>query len=178
MQFTHTGESRENGVAERCHRSLMNAVRTLLEDSGLPQKFWAEAYMTAIKNQNSMKHKRTGMIPYTATFKKNPSWELFKPFGCLVSYLEVKSGKIGKRGRKGIMIRYNPTNTKGYRILDMENEKIVFSGNVKFFENVFPMARVSTNLEIEYGQESNEEEKSQSESESEEGFVSRKQRPY
>ena len=160
LQYTHTGESRENGVAERTHRSLMNTVRTLLEESGLPQRFWAEAYMTAIKNQNAMKHKRTGRIPYRAAYNKNPDWELHRPFGCLVSYLDTKSGKLGKRGRKGVMIGYNSSNTKGYRIMDLDTERVISSGNVKFFEEIFPMALVSTDLKIIYGNGSSQEEDS------------------
>lgn len=33
----------QNGVTERKNRTVMNMVRSLLSDSGLPKKFWPEA---------------------------------------------------------------------------------------------------------------------------------------
>ena len=171
MQFTHTGESKENGVAERTHRSLMNSVRILLEESGLSQKFWAEAYATAVKNQNSVKHKRTGRIPHLEVYGTYPDWDQFRPFGCLVTYLDRKSGKLGKRGRKGIMVGYNPSNTKGYRVLDMETGKIIYSGNVKFFESTFPMSLSVTNLQLEFSKDLEIEDKYQDEYDSDDDSV-------
>ena len=63
QQFSHTGESKENGVAERAHRTLLNSVRTMLDASGLDKSFWAEAFKFAVYNQNAVVHKRTGNIP-------------------------------------------------------------------------------------------------------------------
>ena len=37
----------QNGVAERMDRTLVETVRTMLSDSKLPKKFWAEALSTA-----------------------------------------------------------------------------------------------------------------------------------
>ena len=38
----------QNGVAERLNRSIMNKVRSMLSESGLDQKFWAEAASTSV----------------------------------------------------------------------------------------------------------------------------------
>lgn len=38
----------QNGVAERLNRSIMNKVRSMLSESGLEQRFWAEAASTAV----------------------------------------------------------------------------------------------------------------------------------
>ena len=148
QQFSHTGESKENGVAERAHRTLMNSVRTMLDASGLDESYWAEAFKFSVCNQNAVMHKRTGNIPYYAAYEEYPDWNKFRPFGCLVTYLDRKSGKLGKRGRRGIMIGYNSSNTKGYRILDLETNKITTSANVKFFENNYPMKIYDTKFEI------------------------------
>ncbi len=37
----------QNGVAERMNRTLMESVRSMLADSGLPKQFWAEALNTS-----------------------------------------------------------------------------------------------------------------------------------
>ena len=37
----------QNGVSERMNRTLMETVRSMLADSKLPHRFWAEALSTA-----------------------------------------------------------------------------------------------------------------------------------
>ena len=38
----------QNGVAERMNRTILEKVRSMLSDSGLPRMFWAEATQTAV----------------------------------------------------------------------------------------------------------------------------------
>ena len=45
---TCTYTPQQNGVAERLNRSIMNKVRSMLSESGLDQKFWAEAASTSV----------------------------------------------------------------------------------------------------------------------------------
>jgi len=44
---TCTYTPQQNGVAERMNRTLMEKVRCLLNESGLDERFWAEAASTA-----------------------------------------------------------------------------------------------------------------------------------
>ena len=66
----------QNGVAERLNRTLAETVRAMLIDSKLPQKFWAEALLTAVylKNQSPTKALE-GMTPYEAWTKEKPHVE-------------------------------------------------------------------------------------------------------
>ena len=43
---TCTDTPQQNGLAERMNRTIMNKVRCMLNDSGLPKSFWAEAAST------------------------------------------------------------------------------------------------------------------------------------
>ncbi|GJR16644.1 retrovirus-related pol polyprotein from transposon TNT 1-94 [Tanacetum coccineum] len=45
--LTVTGTPQQNGLAERMNMTLLNKVRCLLIQSGLPDSFWAEATVTA-----------------------------------------------------------------------------------------------------------------------------------
>jgi hypothetical protein len=65
---------------------------------------------------------------------------------------------LGKRGRKGVMLGYNDSNTKGYRIMDLETEKITTSSNVKFFENNYPYKVYNTRFQIHQDQEKDSED--------------------
>nr|GEZ89334.1 hypothetical protein [Tanacetum cinerariifolium] len=67
----------QNGVAERRNRTLIEAARTMSEDSKLPTTFWAEAINTACSMQNMvLVVKPHFMTPY----------ELFKDEGIFVGY--------------------------------------------------------------------------------------------
>ncbi len=46
-EYTMAKSPEQNGVSERMNRTLVEKVRSMLADSKLPHKFWAEALMTA-----------------------------------------------------------------------------------------------------------------------------------
>jgi len=45
-----------NGIAERLNRTLMDLVRSMLKDAKVPQKFWAEAVVTAAYIRDRIGH--------------------------------------------------------------------------------------------------------------------------
>ncbi|GJV68445.1 putative reverse transcriptase domain-containing protein [Tanacetum coccineum] len=84
------GTPQQNGLAERMNMTLLNKVRCLLIQSGLPDSFWAEATVTAAYLINRS--------PSTALEKKTPmdlwsehptNYEMLRIFGC-VAYSHVK----------------------------------------------------------------------------------------
>jgi len=76
LTVPHTPE--QNGIAERKNRTLVEAARCMMIQSGLPPSFWAEAISTAnyIKNRCTTKslvagtpfEKWTGRRPNIANF--------------------------------------------------------------------------------------------------------------
>ena len=59
----------QNGVAERMNRTLVETTRSMLIDSKLPHKFWAEALATATYIRNRCTTKAIdGMTPYSGCF--------------------------------------------------------------------------------------------------------------
>ncbi|GKD06155.1 retrotransposon protein, putative, ty1-copia subclass [Tanacetum coccineum] len=135
--LTVAGTPQQNGVAERMNRTLMDKVRCLLIQSGLPKTFWAEATCTAAYLINRS--------PSTAIEKKTPmemwsghpsDYGMLRIFGC-VAYPHDKQGKLEPRAIKCVLLGY-PEGVKGYRLyrLDGESPKIVTSRNVVFNESV------------------------------------------
>ena len=135
--LTVAGTPQQNGLAERMNRTLMDKVRCLLIQSGLPKTFWAEATCTAAYLINRS--------PSTAIEKKTPmemwsghpsDYGMLRIFGC-VAYSHVKQGKLEPKAVKCVLLGY-PEGVKGYRLyrLDNESPKIVTSRNVVFNESV------------------------------------------
>ncbi|GJS69264.1 retrotransposon protein, putative, ty1-copia subclass [Tanacetum coccineum] len=135
--LTVAGTPQQNGLAERMNRTLLNKVRCLLIQSGLPDSFWAEATVTAAYLINRS--------PSTALEKKTPmdlwsghpaNYEMLRIFGC-VAYSHVNQGKLKPRAIKCIFLGY-PDGVKGYRLwrLDDVKPKIIISRDVVFNESL------------------------------------------
>ena len=95
---------KQNGVAERMKRTLVESVRCMLSGSKLPKSYWAEALATAVyvKNRspaNSLKDK----IPYKALFDLKPSVKHFKTFGfiCFVHIPKDERQKLDIKSSRG-----------------------------------------------------------------------------
>nr|GEX13874.1 putative retrotransposon [Tanacetum cinerariifolium] len=122
----------QNGLAERLNKTLMDKVRCLLIQSGLPKNFWAEATCTAAylinRSPSTAIKKKTHMEMWSG----HPSdYGMLRTFGC-VAYSHVQQGKLEPRAVKCVLLGY-PEGVKGYRLyrLDKESPKIVTSRNVE-----------------------------------------------
>nr|GEW72001.1 hypothetical protein [Tanacetum cinerariifolium] len=74
----------ENGVVERRNRTLVEAARTMLIFSKLPEILWAEAIYTACFTQNrSLVHPRYNKMPYELIKGRKPNVQYFHVFGSL-----------------------------------------------------------------------------------------------
>ncbi|GJV82856.1 putative ribonuclease H-like domain-containing protein [Tanacetum coccineum] len=95
-QSYHKELLRQNGVAERKNRTLIEAARTMLADSKLPTTFWAEAVNTACYVQNR--------VLVIKPHNKTP-YELFL-------------GKFDGKSDDGFFVGYS-INSKAFRELDL-----------------------------------------------------------
>ncbi|GBO27432.1 Retrovirus-related Pol polyprotein from transposon TNT 1-94 [Araneus ventricosus] len=123
-----------NGVAERFNLTALDGVKVLLKSSGMSQKFWAEALLCFTYTWNRVCHKNK-KTPFELYSGKKPSVSHFKKFGC-VAYVGVPKQtrkKLDMRAKLGIMCGYAQT-TKGYRILLLEDQRVIEAINVRFDE--------------------------------------------
>ena len=136
-QFTVPKTPQQNGVAERMNRTLMEMVRSMLSDSKLQKNFWAEALLTAAYLRNrSPTTAVEGKTPFEAWTEEKPNVSHLKTFGC-VCYAHILSDerqKLDAKARKCLMLGYG-TETKAYRLYDIEREKIIFSRDVITTQN-------------------------------------------
>lgn len=123
----------QNGVAERQNRTLMEATRTVLAESGLPLSFWAEAIKYIAFVNNRIINRKHGKTPLELMFGNKPDYNDIYLFGAKV-FVHVprqKRQKLDFKGKEGIYVGHDEL-SKGYRIADPRTYAIVVSRDVKF----------------------------------------------
>ena len=86
--YTNASSPQQNGVAERLNRTLLEKVRCMLSNSGLPKVFWAEAIVYASHLINMLPTSALeGRTPMEA-WSGHPSreYDTLRVFGCEAWY--------------------------------------------------------------------------------------------
>ncbi|CAH9132817.1 unnamed protein product [Cuscuta epithymum] len=134
-QLSAARTPQQNGVAERRNRTLKEAARTMIAESGLPIRYWAEAINTACYTQNrSMIHKNHQKTPYELWKGRKPNISYFHVFGCKCYILN--NGKenlkvFQEKADEGVFLGYS-SSSKAYRILNRRTIQVEESIHVKF----------------------------------------------
>ena len=135
LRTSLTGESQQNGVAERAHRTIQEGTRCLLLESDLPQIYWEDAaeYYVYILNRTMCKSTiPKDQTPYEALFGEKPDLGDVQPFGVPCFYhIPKKQDKLAPTAREGRFLGFGKHN-KGYKILDVQSRSIIYSRSVKF----------------------------------------------
>ncbi|GKD69208.1 putative ribonuclease H-like domain-containing protein [Tanacetum coccineum] len=127
---------KQNGIVERCNRTLVEAARKMLLASKLPLFFWAEAIATVCYTQN-----RSIIIPthekmaYHIINDRKPSIKHLHIFGC-TCYLTRDGENLYKTKEKRdpcILVGYS-TQSKGYCVYNKRTRLIVESIHLRFDE--------------------------------------------
>ncbi|GKD68425.1 retrovirus-related pol polyprotein from transposon TNT 1-94 [Tanacetum coccineum] len=108
QQFSIARTPQQNSVVERRNRTLVEAARTMLIFSRLPEFLWAEAISTACFTQNwSIIHPRYNKTPYELLHDRKLNVEYFYVFGslCYPTNDREDLGKIKPKEDIGIFIR-------------------------------------------------------------------------
>jgi len=141
----------QNGVAERMNRTLLECVRAMLSDSTLPKTFWAEAVSTAVYLRNRCPTNAVqDKTPYEALFGEKPSVDHLKIFGC-TCYAHVprdQRQKLDPKSIKCVFLGYC-SNSKGYKLYDVNKKKILLSRDVIFHESKRVTSKESENSSCE-----------------------------
>lgn len=131
---TCTYTPQQNGVAERLNRTIMNEVRSMLSESGMGLKFWAEAAATAVYLINRSPSSAIEFkVPEEVWTSVMPSFTGLRRFGCLV-YIHTDDGKLKPRAKRGVFTGY-PSGVKGFKVWLLDEQKCVISRNVVFRED-------------------------------------------
>lgn len=127
-----------NPYAERINRTILDPVRTILEESGLSRQYWTFAVEHVLYVKNRIPHSAlNGSSPYELLTKKKPSLNHIRVFGCAAFlYNHHRTSKVHGRGIPGIHLGGNDNGV--YIVECLGNRKLVSSVHVTFDESCFP----------------------------------------
>ncbi|KAJ0528553.1 putative RNA-directed DNA polymerase [Helianthus annuus] len=106
---------------------------------GLPLSFWSDCVLTAVYLINRLPSSvLLGKSPYEIVFGFKPSLMHLRNFGCLCfSTVLNETDKFTYHADKCVLIGYSNVK-KGYKLWSLDNKKVLFSRDVKFYEDVYP----------------------------------------
>ncbi|KAL2929715.1 Retrovirus-related Pol polyprotein from transposon TNT 1-94 [Bienertia sinuspersici] len=139
-QTTCVGRSQQNGRVERKHRNILEMARAIRLQVGLPIYMWGDCVLGAVYISNRLPcevlHQKS---PYEVMFNKIPDYNALRTFGCLVMAHNPMQNhdKFNERGVPCVFIGY-PQDKKGYKVLNLLNNMVFVSRDVRFYEGIYP----------------------------------------
>lgn len=108
----------QNGVTERCFRTIFARTRAMLYDAGLPNNKWGEALSTAVYLKNGSPTKSLKGITLYESDTGKPDLSNLRNFGGVAHHHndEPKSSKLSNHGTKCVFLGYEGRNR--YRLWD------------------------------------------------------------
>ncbi|KAL8157708.1 hypothetical protein AgCh_002420 [Apium graveolens] len=133
-EFSAPRTPQQNSVVEWKNRSLIEAARTMLEESKLPTYFWAEAVNCVCYTQNiSLINQAKGMTPYQLFKRRKPTLNFLYVFGCKCYILRNQfdhKGKFDAKADEGIFVGYSAG--KSYMVYNLRTNIVMKYVHVVF----------------------------------------------
>lgn len=152
MMLTAPYTPQKNPVSEIGNRTTVEKARALLKHAGLPSEYWAEAVSTAVYLENRTPiASRKFVTPYELWHGRAPTYHHLRVFGCL-AYVHVgkerRNGKFADTAKRGVFLGYQEGH-HNYSVMLLEDKRVVYSHDVLFNEEVFPLRDESASLPFE-----------------------------
>ncbi|KNZ55400.1 hypothetical protein VP01_2694g2 [Puccinia sorghi] len=133
QRYSNAYTPQQNGLAERFNRTILESLRTILDDSGLRRTLWNEVLSTCMLTLNQIPTHKRKKSPYELFKGQVIPLEFFRPIGNpVVVYSHQKKAKLDPWGEMGRLIGFD-AELKCYRIL-LNNGHILDTKNVDFLD--------------------------------------------
>lgn len=127
----------QNRVVEQRNQTVVEMARYLLKRMSVPSKFWGEVVriVVFILNRSPTKSLQ-GKTPFEAWFGRKLGVKHLRTFGCIAyaKAIGLRVSKLTDRVVAGVILGYE-LGTKGYRIYDPVNDKLMIARDVMFDES-------------------------------------------
>ncbi|GJZ70622.1 putative ribonuclease H-like domain-containing protein [Tanacetum coccineum] len=130
-EYSSVRTLQQNRVAKRKNMTLIEAARTTLADSFLPNTFWAEVVSTACYVLNRvLVTKPQNKTPCKLITEKIPIISYIRPFGSHVTILNTIDhlGKFEEKSDEGFLVGYS-LNSKAFRVYNLDTKRHVTAEN-------------------------------------------------
>ena len=135
-QLTPHGTPQHNGVSERCNRTLLDMVQSMMYLTDLPLSFWGYALETTTFTLNRAPSKFVETTLYELWFVKKPKLSFLKVWGCDAYVRRLQPEKLEPKADKCVFIGY-PKETVGYTFYLRSEGKVFVAKNGSFLEKEF-----------------------------------------
>lgn len=145
-QLTVAYTPEQNGVAERANRTICEKARSMLQDSNLPKRFWAEAVHHAVYLKNrSPTIAVKNVTPKEKWSGRKCDLSTVKIFGCK-AFMHIPKQKRRKWDPKSKELIHTGfcDDAKANRLLDTTTNEVFSARGVIFFENKKHMEQSSS----------------------------------
>ena len=125
----------QNGRIERENRTVVESARSMLHQNNEPKYLWAEAVNAAVYALNrTTTASNSKCTPFELWHKKKPNISHMRPFGteAFVLVPKMHRSKFDSNAMKGILVGYQDTTEKNYRICNEARTKVLVARDVQF----------------------------------------------
>lgn len=123
----------QNGRVERVHRTVMDGVRTILSDTGLPEDFWAEIAQYVVYVRNRVLKKGDTVSPQELWTGRPPKYDQLRPFGSTVFVRDhTETNKLEPRYLKAFLVGYRSYSETTIRYFDPKGKVFNYSRDYIF----------------------------------------------
>src|SRR5215475_6057535 len=136
VQHTCRNRPQQNGVSECVNRTFNKGITTMMAESKVAKKFWAECLIALVHVLNCCDTSAlVGATPFEMWHKRKPNVSYLRVWGC-VAYVHIQKDKrssLGPHMEKCIFIGY-PEGYKGWRFYNPITRKVIISERAEFDE--------------------------------------------
>lgn len=131
-------KSSMNGLGERPHSTIGDAICTMLYSAGLNHKFWNFAFHHFIRIHNMVPHgSKRKLSPFEIIHGRKPDVSCLRVFGCHI-YIRPpgrRPSKLDRHAIKGIFLGYTATLKQIY-YLECNTNKVKIASHARFDEGM------------------------------------------
>jgi hypothetical protein len=130
------------GGSERRNQTLLDLVRSMINQTGLPLSLWGYALEAAVSILNIVRTKSVEKTPYLISNGKHPGMSFLKVWGCETYIKCFMSDKVTPKLDNCFFVGY-PRKTKRYYFYNKSEGKVFVAHNSVFLEKEFLSKGVS-----------------------------------